>query len=180
MESFNIWVVFTPKILCKTCMLTGKEYFLHWLQSFTTADELDPATFEKNLKAQLEAGVDGLILGGSTRWSKHPHQSGKRTLLCKVCCRKSEWRRVPVILNIAESSTRDALKQAERNAGKNGALRELWCCLPCVIAATQGKRLNILLRLQHSTHLPIWSIIIRFDYKIEVTPGYVWIAAAMR
>jgi len=32
---------------------------------FTSNDELDLPLFEKNLQAQLKAGVDGVILGGS-------------------------------------------------------------------------------------------------------------------
>jgi dihydrodipicolinate synthase/N-acetylneuraminate lyase len=32
---------------------------------FTDNDELDFAAFDHNINAQLEAGVDGLILGGS-------------------------------------------------------------------------------------------------------------------
>ena len=32
---------------------------------FTSGDALDFKLFEKNLKAQLDAGVDGVILGGS-------------------------------------------------------------------------------------------------------------------
>ena len=32
---------------------------------FTKDDELDLVTFEKNINAQLEAGVNGIILGGT-------------------------------------------------------------------------------------------------------------------
>ena len=36
---------------------------------FTQNDELDLTLFEKNLKAQLSAGVHGIILGGTDRKS---------------------------------------------------------------------------------------------------------------
>lgn len=32
---------------------------------FTSNDQLDLALFEKNLNAQLDAGVNGIILGGT-------------------------------------------------------------------------------------------------------------------
>src|SRR5882724_463670 len=85
---------------------------------FTTADELDLPLFEKNLKAQLEAGVDGLILGGSLGEASTLTNQEKETLV-KFAVEKVNGE-VPVILNIAESSTRDALKQTE-NAEKWGA-----------------------------------------------------------
>jgi dihydrodipicolinate synthase/N-acetylneuraminate lyase len=35
------------------------------LTPFTADDKIDFALFEKNVKAQVEAGIEGLILGGS-------------------------------------------------------------------------------------------------------------------
>src|SRR5690348_8134773 len=78
---------------------------------FTSSDELDLPLFEKNLKAQLEAGVDGIILGGSLGEASTLTNNEKETLI-KFAVKKVNGK-IPVVLNIAESSTRDALQQAE-------------------------------------------------------------------
>src|SRR5689334_13156107 len=78
---------------------------------FTKTDELDLPLFEKNLDAQLEAGVDGIILGGSLGEASTLTDNEKESLV-KFAIKKVNGQ-IPVILNIAESSTRDALKQAE-------------------------------------------------------------------
>ena len=44
---------------------TWKGVFPALTTKFTAADQLDLPLFEKNLNAQLKAGVDGIILGGT-------------------------------------------------------------------------------------------------------------------
>ncbi len=42
-----------------------KGIFPALLTPFTSGDKIDYSMFEKNLEAQLAAGIDGIVLGGS-------------------------------------------------------------------------------------------------------------------
>ena len=77
---------------------------------FTEQNELDLPLFEKNLEAQIEAGVEGIILGGTLGESSVLATSEKETLV-KFAVEKCGGR-IPVVLNIAEGSTEEALRQA--------------------------------------------------------------------
>lgn len=78
---------------------------------FTANDELDLALFEKNLQAQIDAGIDGIILGGTLGESSVLDEEERERLV--KCAIEMVNGRIPVILNIAEGSTREALKQSE-------------------------------------------------------------------
>ena len=78
---------------------------------FTANDELDLPLFQKNLEAQLDAGVDGIILGG-TLGEASVLTTAEKEKLVKFAVEKTQGK-VPVVLNIAEGSTREAIKQAE-------------------------------------------------------------------
>ena len=77
---------------------------------FTTDDKLDLPLFEKNLRSQLDAGVNGIILGGTLGEASVLTTDEKETLV-KFAVEKVAGK-VPVVLNIAEGSTREALQQA--------------------------------------------------------------------
>lgn len=79
---------------------------------FTHDDLLDLKMFGLNLDAQLAAGVQGLILGGTLGEASTLTESEKDRLL-EYALEKSAGR-VPVILNIAEGSTRNAVAAAQR------------------------------------------------------------------
>ena len=70
---------------------------------FKTDDSLDLPLTAKNINAQIDAGVDGIILGGTLGESSVLTISEKETLI-KFAVEQSN-RRVPVVLNIAEGST---------------------------------------------------------------------------
>src|SRR4249920_2819732 len=78
---------------------------------FTKSDTLDLPLFQKNLDAQLDAGVDGIILGG-TLGEASVLTIVEKEKLVKFAVEKTQGK-VPVVLNIAEGSTREAIKQAE-------------------------------------------------------------------
>ncbi|MFN5135314.1 MAG: dihydrodipicolinate synthase family protein, partial [Chitinophagaceae bacterium] len=67
---------------------------------FTATDELDLPLFEKNLNAQLDAGVNGIILGG-TLGEASVLTVEEKAQLVKFAVEKTNGK-VPVILNIAE------------------------------------------------------------------------------
>lgn len=132
---------------------------------FTDDDQLDLLAFEKNIVAQLEAGVYGIILGGtlgeaSTLTLEEKENLIKATL--KIC-----GGRVPVIINIAEQSTRDAIKVAKRaeEIGANG----LMLLPPMRYKATDRETVVYFKEIAKSTSLPIMIYNNPVDYKIEVT-----------
>ena len=88
-----------------------KGVFPALLTPFTKEDQLDLPLFEKNLKAQIDAGVHGVIVGGSLGEASTLLEKEKEELIkfaVSYCNGK-----IPVILNIAESITADAVKQAK-------------------------------------------------------------------
>jgi len=95
---------------------TWKGVFPALTTKFTDKDELDLPLFEKNLQAQVAAGIDGIILGGSLGEASVLTDLEKETLV-KFAIEKLEGK-IPVILNIAEGSTKVAVQLAEN--AKNG------------------------------------------------------------
>ena len=88
-----------------------KGVFPALLTPFTQKDELDLNLFEKNLAAQLGAGVHGIIIGGSL--GEASTITGKEKEEMVEFSVEYINGRIPVIFNIAESSTKDAIQQAE-------------------------------------------------------------------
>jgi 4-hydroxy-tetrahydrodipicolinate synthase len=95
---------------------------------FTHDDKLDLPLFEKNIRAQLSAGVDGLILGGTLGEASVLSKSEKEELI-RFTLSLSDGK-VPVILNIAEGRTSDAIQLA-RDAERLGAQ----CSWPHAVAS---------------------------------------------
>ncbi|HTH29913.1 MAG TPA: dihydrodipicolinate synthase family protein, partial [Lacibacter sp.] len=87
-----------------------KGVFPALLTPFTANEEVDLAMFEKNLKAQLDAGVHGVIIGGSLGEASTITAEEKETLIKHAI--KYLNGKIPVIMNIAESTTKDAVQQA--------------------------------------------------------------------
>jgi 1-pyrroline-4-hydroxy-2-carboxylate deaminase len=85
---------------------------------FHADGSLDMNLFFKNLDSQLAAGVHGIILGGTLGESSVLSQEEKITLTRETVNYVNG--RVPVILNIAEGATQDALFWAKKR--KNSEL----------------------------------------------------------
>jgi len=132
---------------------------------FTDNDELDFDAFDKNIHAQLEAGVDGLILGGSLGEAGSLSNQEKFGLLTHTV--KLVNGSVPVLLNIAESTTRAAV-QAARTARESGA-SGLMLLPPMRYYADREETLAFFKSVAESTELPIMIYNNPVDYKIEVT-----------
>ena len=81
---------------------------------FNASDTLDTALFCKNIEAQIDAGVSGLILGGTLGEASTLTAAEKDTLTQAALVTADD--RVPVILNIAEQSTAGAVAAARRAA----------------------------------------------------------------
>lgn len=132
---------------------------------FTDDDKLDLKNFEININAQLEAGVSGIILGGTLGEASTLTDEEKGALIrATVDIVKGE---VPVIMNIAEQTTKTAIETAHK-AEKDGA-EGLMVLPPMRYKATDRETVTYFSEIAENTSLPIMIYNNPVDYKIEVT-----------
>ena len=132
---------------------------------FNEDDSLDLVMFEKNIQAQLEAGVDGIILGGTLGEASTLEDAEKRTLVRETV--RIVQGRVPVVINIAEQSTRAAVAAAHK-AKEDGA-NGLMLLPPMRYKADDRETVTYFKAVAQATDLPIMIYNNPVDYKIEVT-----------
>lgn len=132
---------------------------------FTANDELDLPLFEKNLQAQLAAGVEGIILGG-TLGEASVLTTEEKEVLVKFAIEKVAGK-VPVIINIAEGSTKEALKQAA--LAKAWGAQGLMLLPPMRYKSDHRETVTYFKTIADSTELPVMIYNNPVDYKIEVT-----------
>ncbi len=132
---------------------------------FTVNDQLDLPLFEKNLNAQLDAGVHGIVLGGTLGEASVLTTSEKEQLV-KYAVEKCADK-VPVVLNIAEGSTREALQQAAY--AKAWGAKGLMMLPPMRYKSDHRETVTYFKTVADSTDLPIMIYNNPVDYKIEVT-----------
>ncbi|REE80600.1 4-hydroxy-tetrahydrodipicolinate synthase [Lutibacter oceani] len=132
---------------------------------FTNEDTLDLVNFEKNIKAQVEAGVSGIILGGTLGEASTLTQNEKKILIEKTV--EIVQKKIPVIINIAEQSTKDAI-EAARLAKEYGA-QGLMMLPPMRYKADSRETVVYFKKVANSTPLPIMIYNNPVDYGIEVT-----------
>lgn len=132
---------------------------------FTENDELDLATFKLNLKAQLDAGVHGIVLGGTLGEASTLTDSEKRILTKATVAFVNGS--VPVLINIAEQTTKAAILCAKK-AEEDGA-QGLMLLPPMRYKACDKETVTYFKAIANSTTLPIMIYNNPIDYKIEVT-----------
>jgi 1-pyrroline-4-hydroxy-2-carboxylate deaminase len=132
---------------------------------FTADDKLDFNMFEVNVKAQLEAGVSGIILGGTLGEASTLLEEEKTQLVRETV--KMVDGKVPVIMNIAEQTTRAAIIAANK-AEQDGAVG-LMMLPPMRYNATSHETVTYFSEVAKNTSLPIMIYNNPVDYKIEVT-----------
>ncbi|MFN6089933.1 MAG: dihydrodipicolinate synthase family protein [Cyclobacteriaceae bacterium] len=132
---------------------------------FTADDKLDLPLFEKNLRAQLDADVDGIILGGTLGESSVLSNEEKFELLRFAVDKVAG--KVPVIMNIAEGSTREAVKLA--NESEKCGAKGLMMLPPMRYKSDHRETVQYFKDVANSTSLPIMIYNNPVDYKIEVT-----------
>ncbi|WP_376777525.1 dihydrodipicolinate synthase family protein [Flavobacterium covae] len=132
---------------------------------FTADDKLDLNMFEINIKAQLDAGAEGIILGGTLGEASTLFEEEKRELIRETV--RVVKGQVPVIMNIAEQTTRRAIEAANK-AELDGA-RGLMMLPPMRYKATDYETVMFFSEVAKSTSLPIMVYNNPVDYKIEVT-----------
>ena len=133
---------------------------------FTSDDKLDLPLFEKNLRAQLDAGVNGIILGGTLGEASVLNTYEKETLV-KFAIQKIDGK-VPVVINIAEGSTKEALQQAAY--AKSWGAKGIMILPPMRYKTDHRETVTYFTTVAKSTDLPIMIYNNPVDYKIDVTP----------
>ncbi|KQC29284.1 dihydrodipicolinate synthase family protein [Flagellimonas eckloniae] len=132
---------------------------------FTQKDDLDLEMFSINIKAQVDAGVHAIILGG-TLGEASTLDDDEKKILIEHTVNLVEGR-IPVVINIAEQTTKNSIKSAE-NAEKYGATG-IMMLPPMRYKSTDNETLAYFKAVAKSTSLPIMIYNNPVDYKIEVT-----------
>ena len=133
--------------------------------NFTAHDELDLPLFNKNLQFQIEAGVDGVVLGGSLGEASTLTLDEKERLVRSAV--EVAKGKIPVILNIAEGSTREAIRQAK--LAKEWKAEGLMLLPPMRYKADERETVEYFKAVARSTDLPIMVYNNPIEYRIEVT-----------
>ncbi|MFM8911369.1 MAG: dihydrodipicolinate synthase family protein [Flammeovirgaceae bacterium] len=132
---------------------------------FTNNDRLDFAMFEKNLHAQLGAGANGVIIGGSLGEASTLDNHEKLDLI-RFAVEKVAGK-APVVMTVAEGSTRHALSLAQEaeKAGANG----LMVLPPMRYKSDHRETVTFYKTIASACNLPIMVYNNPVDYKVEVT-----------
>ena len=132
---------------------------------FTSNDELDLKTFQLNINAQLDAGVHGIVLGGTLGEASTLTDDEKRTLTTTTV--DIVKGKVPVLINIAEQTTKGAILAAQK-AEEDGA-KGLMMLPPMRYKSGDRETVEYFKAVANSTSLPIMVYNNPVDYKVELT-----------
>ena len=132
---------------------------------FDSEGSLSLKAFKNNLAHQIKAGVHGIILGGTLGEASTLTSSEKESLL-KMTLEQVEGK-IPVIMNIAEQSTDQAVGSAK--AAETSGASGLMLLPPMRYRATDIETVAYFSAVASSTSLPIMIYNNPVDYKIEVT-----------
>jgi dihydrodipicolinate synthase/N-acetylneuraminate lyase len=135
------------------------------LTPFTADDHIDYEMFDKNLQAQVDAGVNGIILGGSLGEASSLQNEEKYALVKHAVAFLGG--KLPVIMNIAEQTTTAAIACAQ--AAKASGAAGLMLLPPMRYKADDAETVAYFLAVANSTPLPIMIYNNPIDYKILVT-----------
>jgi dihydrodipicolinate synthase/N-acetylneuraminate lyase len=145
--------------------ISWKGVFPALTTKFTPNDTLDMEKFGDSLKAHVAAGIDGVILGGSLGEASTLTTTEKETLVKYAVDAVGD--KIPVVLNIAEASTRDAVKQA--NLGKSWGAAGLMLLPPMRYKSDDRETVEYFKAVAETTDLPVMIYNNPIDYKIDVT-----------
>jgi 4-hydroxy-tetrahydrodipicolinate synthase len=131
----------------------------------TSDDRLDLPLTKKNLEAQMAAGIDGIILGGTLGESSVLTNAERETLVKYSL--DTIGGRIPVILNIAEGATREAIALAKD--AQQWGVQGLMLLPPMRYKSDHRETVAFLKAIAAATPLPIMIYNNPVDYKTEVT-----------
>ena len=126
---------------------------------------MDIDLFCKNIIAQTEAGVNGIVVGGTLGEASVLTLEEKEILLKTTLDVVSN--KIPVVLNIAEGATAEAIKQAEL-ADKWGA-KGLMLLPPMRYKSDSRETVTYFKTIADATNLPVMIYNNPVDYRVEIT-----------
>ena len=132
---------------------------------FKESGELDIPAFIKNIEALKDAGVDGIVIGGSLGESSTINHDERISMLKHALYAVGSS--IDIILNIAEGSTSSAIELAKKAeiAGAHG----LMVLPPMMYKPTNQEVSDFYAAVATNTVLPIMLYNNPIDYKIEIT-----------
>ncbi|SEI76556.1 4-hydroxy-tetrahydrodipicolinate synthase [Cyclobacterium xiamenense] len=147
-------------------MIKWKGVFPAITTKFTSDDKLDLNAFHANIKVQLKAGIDGIIIGGSLGEASTLSDREKEVLVQSTVELVSD--KIPVVLTIAEQSTKKAVELAQ--AAQESGIKGLMVLPPMRYYADSRETLAFFREVAAATDLSIMVYNNPIDYKILVTP----------
>ncbi len=126
---------------------------------------LDIKAFQKNIEVQQAAGVDAIVLGGTLGESSVLEASEKSALI--KATQEVVKKKIPVIMNIAEGSTKVAIDAAQQ--AKKDEVDGLMLLPPMRYSSDHRETVQYFKSVASATDLPIMIYNNPVDYKIEVT-----------
>ena len=132
---------------------------------FTKNDKLDLEMFNTNIQAQLDAGVHGIVLGGTLGEASTLSEEEGRTLTRETVAFVAG--KIPVLMNIAEQTTKDAIALAK--AAEQDGASGLMMLPPMRYKASDSEVISYFKTVANSTSLPIMIYNNPVDYKLLVT-----------
>lgn len=135
------------------------------LTPMTQQEAVDNAAFVTHIEILLSAGVDGLIIGGSLGEAS-TLLFEEKLALC-LAAKKLANGKVPVIMNIAEGSTREAIHQAK--IATDNYIDGLMVLPPMRYKADDQETVAFFAAVAANTSLPIMLYNNPVDYKIDIT-----------
>mgnify|MGYP000850430113 CR=1 FL=1 len=133
---------------------------------FTDKGFLDLDAFLYGIHAQVKAGADGIIIGGSLGESSTITHDERIAMLSATLEQVDKG--IPVLVNIAEGSTKQAIALAQR-AEASGA-HGLMVLPPMMYKPTEQEVIDFFTDVAKGSGLPILVYNNPVDYKVEVTP----------
>lgn len=146
-------------------MIKWKGVFPAITTKFKEDDDLDLEIFGKNIDAQLSAGVDGIVIGG-TLGEASVLTAYERSALMDFTIDRVEGK-VPVVLNIAEGATRAAINEASE--AKKRGIDALMMLPPMRYKSDHRETVTFFKAVAESTDLQIMVYNNPVDYRVDVT-----------
>ena len=132
---------------------------------FTNDDQLDLNMFETNIKAQIDTGVHGIVLGGTLGEASTLLENEKRELTRFTS--NLVKGRVPVLMNVAEQSTSGAIMAAQQ--AEEDGVDGLMMLPPMRYKSGERETVQYFKDIANNTSLSIMIYNNPVDYNIEVT-----------
>lgn len=131
---------------------------------FHADGQLDIPSFLNHINAQIEAGIKGIIIGGSLGESSTITPQERIELL--IACLKHCGEKIDILINVAEGATHNAIHLAQA-AQENGA-DGIMLLPPMMYCPTDEEVVQYFTDVAKSIDLPILVYNNPVDYKIEI------------